>query len=56
MTVMGFALKIVVDPQTGKILYCLWFPNDNSNQVEQLTLVQLKSMLTYPLVPESDLN
>jgi endonuclease G, mitochondrial len=56
VVVPDYCYKIVVDPPTGKILYCLWFPNDKSGRVEQLTLTDLKSRLKYPLVPESNLN
>jgi hypothetical protein len=31
-------------------------PNDNSGSVEELTLADLKAKLTYPLVPENDLD
>lgn len=55
VVVPDYCYKIVVDPPTGKILYCLWFPNDNSSKVEQLTLADLKSRLSYRLVPEEDL-
>jgi endonuclease G, mitochondrial len=54
--VPDYCYKIVVDPPTGKILYSLWFRNDNSGSVEQITLADLKSRLSYPLVPEKDLN
>lgn len=56
VVVPDYCYKIVVDPPTGKILYCLWFPNDNSGSVEELNLADLKSRLAYPLVPENDLN
>jgi len=46
-----YCYKIVVDPPTGNILYCLLFPNDTSGKVQSLTLSELKAKLTYPLVP-----
>ena len=46
-----YCYKIIVDPPTGDILYCLLFPNDNSGKVEELSLMQLKAKLKYPLVP-----
>ena len=46
-----YCYKIIVDPPTGKIVYCLLFPNDNSGKVEELSLSQLKAKLPYPLVP-----
>jgi endonuclease G len=46
-----YCYKIIVDPPTGDIVYCLLFPNDNSGKVEELTLTQLKAKLKYPLVP-----
>jgi len=56
VVVPDYCYKIVVDPPTGKIMYCLWFPNDTSGSVEELTLSDLKSRLNYPLVPENNLN
>ena len=49
--VPDYCYKIVVDPPTQKILYCLLFPNDNSGAVQYLTLPELKAKLSYPLVP-----
>lgn len=49
--VPDYCYKIVVDPPTHKILYCLLFPNDDSGEVQELTLTQLKAKLPYPLVP-----
>jgi endonuclease G len=46
-----YCYKIVVDPPTGNILYCLLFPNDSSGKVKALTLTALKAKLPYPLVP-----
>lgn len=46
-----YCYKIVVDPTTHAIIYCLLFPNDDSGEVQELTLAQLKSKLPYPLVP-----
>ncbi len=46
-----YCYKIVVDPPTHHILYCLLFPNDDSGDVQELTLVELKAKLPYPLVP-----
>ena len=46
-----YCYKIVVDPPTGNIIYCLLFPNDNTGTVEELSLAQLKAKLVYPLVP-----
>jgi len=46
-----YCYKIVVDPPTHAILHCLLFPNDDSGEVQELTLVQLKNKLSYPLVP-----
>jgi endonuclease G len=49
--VPDYCYKVVVDPPTHEILYCLLFPNDNSGQVQQLTLAELKAKLPYPLMP-----
>lgn len=46
-----YCYKIVVDPPTGNIIYCLLFPNDKTGRVEELSLAQLKAKLVYPLVP-----
>jgi endonuclease G len=46
-----YCYKIIVDPPTGNILYCLLFPNDESGRVEALSLSALKAKLPYPLVP-----
>ena len=46
-----YCYKIVVDPPTHAILYCLLFPNDDSGEVQELTLAELKNQLSYPLVP-----
>jgi len=46
-----YCYKIIVDPPSGTILYCLLFPNDDSGRVEALSLSQLKAKLPYPLVP-----
>jgi endonuclease G, mitochondrial len=43
--------KIVVDPKTKKILYCLLFPNDDSNKVTRIKLARLKKKLGYDLMP-----
>ena len=56
VVIADYCYTIVIDPPTGKILYCLWFPNDNSGSVEQLSLGELKSRLKYPLAPENNLN
>lgn len=49
--VPDYCYKIVVDPRTHEILYCLLFPNDDSGKVQSLTLAELKAKLPYPLVP-----
>lgn len=46
-----YCYKIVVDPPTHAIIYCLLFPNNDSGEVQQLTLTELKRKLPYPLVP-----
>ena len=51
VVVPDYCYKIVVDPPTHKIFYCLLFPNDDSGDVQELTLNQLKAKLPYPLVP-----
>ena len=43
--------KIVIDPRTKKILYCLIFPNDDSNKDTPITLAKLKKKLGYDLMP-----
>ncbi|TDQ11382.1 DNA/RNA non-specific endonuclease [Pedobacter metabolipauper] len=51
VVIPDYCYKIVVDPATQAIMYCLLFPNDDSGHVEDLTLAQLKAKLVYPLVP-----
>jgi endonuclease G len=48
--------KIVIDEETGKQLLCMIFPNDKSKNGWEIPLSKLKAMLSYPLVPEEDLN
>lgn len=43
--------KIVIEPKTKKVLYCLLFPNDDSNMVTPITLDKLKKILGYELMP-----
>ena len=49
--VPDYCYKIVVNPRTLEIVYCLLFPNDNSNAVQEIDLATLKAKLGYPLVP-----
>lgn len=51
VVIPDYCYKIVVDPPTKEIIYCLLFPNDNSGSVQTLTLAELKAKLAYPLVP-----
>ena len=51
VVIPDYCYKIIVDPPTGNILYCLLFPNDESGRVEALSLSALKAKLPYPLVP-----
>ncbi len=54
--VPDYCYKIVIDPKTGGTLVCLLFKNDDSDEMETLTLAQLKARLKYPLLPEKDLK
>jgi endonuclease G len=51
-----YCYKIVIDAQTKATLYCLLFKNDNSDQMEELSLTALKRKLSYPLLPENALS
>jgi len=51
VVVPDYCYKVVVDPPTKKILYCLLFPNDDSGEVQKLSLTALKAKLAYALVP-----
>lgn len=51
VVVPDYCYKVVVDPQTHEILYCLLFPNDDSGVVQALSITELKAKLPYPLVP-----
>ena len=46
-----YCYKIVVDTKTKKVMYCLIFPNDESNTVKKISLVKLKKKLGYDLMP-----
>ena len=43
--------KIVINPSTKKILYCLVFPNNKTNTFQVVTFTELKQRLGYRLVP-----
>ena len=43
--------KVVIDPETNKILKCLVFPNNNSNTFQVVSIKELKQRLGYRLVP-----
>lgn len=43
--------KIVINPTTKKIIYCLVFPNNKSNTYQVVTFSELKQRLGYRLVP-----
>lgn len=49
--VPDYCYKIVMNPTTKAVLYCLLFPNDQSGNVRQLELAELKTKLGYPLMP-----
>ncbi|WP_439697419.1 DNA/RNA non-specific endonuclease [Mucilaginibacter sp. AW1-7] len=48
--------KIVIDEQTGARLLCMIFPNDKSKSGRDIDFIDLKAMLTYPLVPQNELS
>jgi endonuclease G len=48
--------KIVLDSATKKILHCLIFKNDNSNEAKEISLPDLKKKLHYALLPEAYWN
>ena len=48
--VPDYCYKIVLDSKTKKILHCIIFKNDNSNIYSNISLLQLKRKLKYPLV------
>lgn len=43
--------KIVIDTKTKKVLYCMIFPNNNSNSYQDISLEELKKKLGYWLMP-----
>lgn len=43
--------KIVYEFEPRKLLYCLLFPNDDSNKVTTITVAKLKKKLGYDLMP-----
>lgn len=43
--------KIVINPKTKKVLYCMIFPNDDSNTYQDISLADLKKKLGYGLMP-----
>lgn len=45
--------KVVINPKTKKILYCLVFPNNQSNTFQDVTFTELKQRLGYRLLPTS---
>lgn len=45
--VPDYCYKIVYEYDTGKLLYCLLFPNDKSKTYRDVTLQELKKMLGY---------
>jgi endonuclease G len=49
--VPDYCYKIVINPRTRAVMYCLLFPNDNSSQVQPIELATLKQRLGYALVP-----
>ena len=48
--------KIVIDEQTGQRLLCMIFPNDQSKSGRDIDFMELKAMLSYPLVAQNVLN
>lgn len=52
----SYCYKIVLDYATRKVLYCLLFPNNNSNTYQQTTEKALKKKLGYDLMPASYWN
>lgn len=48
-----YCYKIVLDGNTRKILYCLLFPNNNTNTFQRVTEKALKKKLGYDLMPAS---
>ena len=51
-----YCYKVVIEPGTNKVLFCLLFTNDDSDTMRSLDLAELKQMLRYPLVAENQLK
>ena len=53
IAVPDYCYKVVMDAASHKTIYCLLFPNDQSNSATSITYDELKVKLGYP-VAESD--
>jgi endonuclease G len=49
VSVPDYCYKIVVDSASHKTVYCLLFPNDDTDQVMPIAIETLKGTLGYPL-------